>query len=71
MPCNFIQATLGNIRDKSLKDMRNDLLKSDWFCREYPYCILGESDQYFKEVVEKYKDFEKPLNAYEVFKLYL
>ena len=69
LPCNFIQATLGNIRDKSLKDMRNDLLKSDWFCKEYPYCLLGESDRYFKEIVEKYKDLKKPLNAYEVFEL--
>ena len=38
MPCNFIQATLGNIKDKSLKEMRMDLLKSEWFCKEYPYC---------------------------------
>lgn len=52
MPCNFIQATLGNIKDKSLKEMRDDLLKSKWFCMEYSYCILGECDEYFKEVVE-------------------
>ena len=69
MPCNFIQATLGNIRDKSLREMRNDLLKSEWFCKEYPYCILGECDRYFQEVVEKYKDMEKPLDAYELFGL--
>lgn len=69
MPCNFIQATLGNIKDKSLKEMRNDLLKSKWFCEEYPYCILGECDKYFEEVVEKYKEIDKPLDAYEVFSL--
>lgn len=69
MPCNFIQATLGNIKDKSLREMREDLLKSEWFNKEYPYCILGESDKYFEEVVEKYKDVDKPLNAYEVFGL--
>lgn len=69
MPCNFIQATLGNIKDKSLRKMREDLLKSSWFNKEYPYCILGECDQYFEEVVERYKDVEKPLDAYEVFGL--
>lgn len=69
MPCNFIQATLGNIKDKSLKEMRMDLLKSEWFCKEYPYCILGECNEYFEEVVEKYRDADKPLNAYEVFEL--
>lgn len=69
MPCNFIQATLGNIRDKSLRDMRNDLLKSKWFCEEYPYCILGECDKYFEEIIVKYKNREKPLDAYEIFNL--
>lgn len=69
MPCNFIQATLGNIKDKSLREMRNDLLKSTWFCEEHPYCILGECDRYFEEVVAKYKDVDKPLDAYKVFGL--
>lgn len=69
MPCNFIQASLGNIKDKSLRDMRNDLLKSEWFCKEYPYCILGESDDYFYSIVSKYKDEKKPLDAYRVFEL--
>ena len=39
------------------------------FCKEYPYCILGESDKYFDEIVEKYRDEEKPLDAYKVFDL--
>ena len=60
LPCNFIQASLGNIREKSLKEMRGDLLK---------YCILGESDKYFNEIVAKYQNQEKPLDAYEVFGL--
>lgn len=69
LPCNFIQASLGNIREKSLKEMRGDLLKSKWFCEEYPYCIWGESDKYFNEIVAKYQNQEKPLDAYEVFGL--
>lgn len=69
MPCNFIQATLGNIKDKSLKEMRDDLLRSKWFCEEYPYCILGEDDKYFEEIVAKYKNVEKPLDAYKIFGL--
>lgn len=69
MPCNFIQATLGNIKDKSLREMRNDLLRSKWFCEEYSCCIIGEHDKFFEEVVLKYKNVEKPLDAYEVFRL--
>lgn len=69
MPCNFIQATLGNIRDKSLRSMRDDLLRSEWFNKEYDHCILGENERYFKEIVEKYRDSAKPLDAYEVFEL--
>ncbi len=69
MPCNFIQASLGNIKDKSLKEMRSDLLRSDWFCKEYPYCILGECEKYFEDIVAKYKQAEKPLDAYKVFGL--
>jgi len=69
MPCNFIQATLGNIKDRSLREMRDDLLKSKWFSEEYPYCILGESDKFFKEIVAKYMDSPKPLDAYEIFNL--
>ena len=69
MPCNFIQATLGNIRERTLKEMREDLLQSKWFNREYPFCILGESEEYFESIVLKYKEKEKPLDAYEVFGL--
>lgn len=69
MPCNFIQATLGNIKDKTLTEMRNDLLKSKWFLKEYPYCILGESDEYFDEIVKPNIGKKKPLDAYEIFEL--
>lgn len=69
LPCNFIQASLGNIRDKSLKEMRADLLKSAWFSEKHAHCILGENEKYFEEIVMKYKDCDKPLNAYEVFNL--
>ncbi len=69
MPCNYIQATLGNIQDRTLKEMREDLLQSEWFNKEYNYCILGECDRFIDEVVLKYKDCAKPLDAYEVFGL--
>lgn len=69
MPCNFIQATLGNIRDRSLREMREDLLRSDWFNEEYPYCILGESKKFFDEIVFPNRNKEKPLDAYKVFGL--
>lgn len=69
MPCNYIQASLGNVKDRSLREMREDLLQSKWFNQEYNCCILGECEEFIEDVVMKYKDVEKPLNAYEVFGL--
>lgn len=69
LPCNFIQATLGNVKDKSLKEMREDLLKSKWFYKEYPYCILGECEKYYDEIVLTNLKENKPLDAYKVFNL--
>ena len=70
MPCNFIQASLGNIKDRSLREMRNELLKSRWFNQDYAYCLVGESKEYFDEIVYPNKDKVKPLDAYEIFELY-
>ena len=67
MPCNYIQVSLGNVRDRSLKEMRSDLLQSKWFDREYDHCILGENKVFLDEVVLRYKDQAKPLDAYDVF----
>ena len=43
LPCNFMQFTLGNVADKSCKQMREDLLKCDWFGWSSSPCLCGES----------------------------
>lgn len=67
LPCNFLQASLGNIKDRSLKEMREDLLKSKWFSEEHAYCLMGECKQFFDEFVYPNKDKKKPLDAYKLF----
>lgn len=67
LPCNFIQTTFGNIRDRSLKEIRDDILQCEWFNRDHAYCPIGESAKFFDEIVERYKDRPKPLDGYEVF----
>ncbi len=69
LPCNFIQATLGNIRDKSLRTMRDDLLRSPWFSQKHACCILGEDSEYIKQFVLPHAGKKKPLDAYQLFEL--
>lgn len=68
LPCNFLQFSLGNIRDKSIRQMRDDLLKSEWFTGK-PSCLCGEDDSFISAFIEPFKDVPKPLNAYEIFNL--
>lgn len=69
LACNFLQYSLGNIRDKSIKQMRSDLQTSFWFDGKRPNCILGEDEEFFSSFVLPYENSQKPLDAYEVFKL--
>lgn len=67
LPCNFLQFSLGNIRDYSIKDMRDAALQSTWFDGIHPNCIIGEDHSFIDQFVEPYLDKPKPLNAYSVF----
>ena len=69
LPCNFLQFTLGKVGDKSLADMRQDLLASPWFDGSHPNCICGEDDEFIDTFIVPHKGQTKPLNAYEVFGL--
>lgn len=69
LPCNFLQFTLGNIRDRSVKEMRRDLLNSEWFNGKHPICLCGEDEKFIDEFIMPYVGQPKPLDAYAVFNL--
>lgn len=69
-PCNFLQFTLGNIRDKSLTKMRNDVLTNPWFnTTTHPCCLAGEDHKFIDTYIMPNRYKTKPLDAYAVFNL--
>lgn len=67
LPCNFLQFTLGNVRNRSIREMRADLMQSPWFDGNQPICICGEDERFIDEFITPYVDAPKPLDAYSVF----
>jgi len=68
LPCNFLQFTLGNIRESSFRKMRDSLLSSRWFDGK-PNCLCGENDEFIDTFIVPYAVRKKPLDAYTIFKL--
>jgi MoaA/NifB/PqqE/SkfB family radical SAM enzyme len=68
-PCVFLQFSLGNITERSIKKMRDDLIKSEWFNGKHTKCLCGEDREFFKKFIKPYVGVQKPLDAYEVFGL--
>lgn len=71
LPCNFLQFSLGDIRDRSIRQMRDDLLRSPWFRGEVSNCLCGENDAFIDRYIVPHKNEAKPLDAYELFDLNL
>ncbi len=69
LPCNFLQFSLGNIKDKSMNEMRDALLTSKWFNKKYSHCLVGENEEFINNYVMPYVGKQKPLNANEIFKI--
>ncbi len=69
MPCTFIQASLGNIKDKSLREMREAALRNPYFQNYNPVCLSGEDRSFIGKYLQPYIGKKKPMNAYEVFNL--
>lgn len=69
LPCNFLQFSLGNVQEKSVQTMREDLISSKWFCGKVSNCLCGENDEFIDKFITPFKDEQKPLNAYDVFGL--
>jgi MoaA/NifB/PqqE/SkfB family radical SAM enzyme len=71
LPCNFLQFSLGNIKDYSISSMRNALLKNPWFDGCHENCICGENPAFIEEYIIPYIDDSKPLNGNKIFNLNL
>ena len=69
LPCNFLQFSLGNIRDKTITEMRNALLTSSWFDGKHPKCPCGEDKEFIDTFIMPYVGQPKPLDAYKIFNL--
>jgi MoaA/NifB/PqqE/SkfB family radical SAM enzyme len=69
LPCNFLQYSLGNIGDVSLKETRERLLQNKWFGEYHSCCIGGEDSRFIDEFIVPYMDYDKPLDACTVFNL--
>lgn len=69
LPCNFLQHSLGNIKDKSIRDMRESLLQNKWFSDSIPRCLGGEDDEFIEAYIMPHINKRKPLNAHMVYGL--
>ena len=69
LPCNFLQFSLGNIRDKSIREMRNALLTSPWFQGRIRNCLCGENHEFIERFIAPRDGEPKPLDAGEIFDL--
>ncbi|MGB0581094.1 MAG: radical SAM/SPASM domain-containing protein, partial [Limisphaerales bacterium] len=67
--CNFLQFTLGNIRDHSVREMRDMVLQSPWFSERHNRCLAGEHQEFMELFMFPNKGCPKPMNATEVFGL--
>lgn len=69
LPCNFLQYSLGNVRDKTITEMRNALLSCNYFDGKHPRCLCGEDQQFIDTFIMPYLGQAKPLDAYRSFNL--
>lgn len=67
LPCNFLQFTLGNIKNKSLTEMRDRLLQIKWFDGKHPNCLCGENMDFIEKYILPNTNKQKPLCAFKYF----
>jgi len=69
LPCNFLQFSLGNIKERFVKQMREELLRSEWFDGKHPICLCGEDPNFIDKFIIPYIGQKKPLCAQEIFNI--
>ena len=67
LPCNFIQFSLGNIKNKSVREMRDRLLQIKWFDGKHPNCLCGENMDFIGKYIVPNANKQKPLCAFKYF----
>jgi MoaA/NifB/PqqE/SkfB family radical SAM enzyme len=67
LPCNFLQFSLGNIKDISINEMRQIFMKSKWFDGTQTRCLMGENREFIECFVMPHVGERKPLEAMKIF----
>lgn len=66
IPCNFIQFTLGNIAERSVCDMRKELISCSWFDGKHSRCLCGHDREFIEKYIEPSNKMETlPVSAHE------
>jgi hypothetical protein len=68
MPCNFCQFSLGNIKDKNLKKLREEYMNFSFFNGKSEICLVGQDRNFIAKYLEPYWDIPKPIEASKIFR---
>ena len=68
LPCPFINIKLGNVREKSLKEIYEDSFKIKYFSQYSPVCIAGQNREFRKKFLDgRSESMFEPIIATDVF----
>ncbi|HLC42603.1 MAG TPA: SPASM domain-containing protein, partial [Methylomirabilota bacterium] len=67
LPCTFIQISLGNIRNRSLKEMRAAALRNEYFALYNPTCLSGEDRGFIDRYLARVWGQDKPGDGTRIF----
>lgn len=68
-PCVYMHISIGNIKESSLKDIRNNALSVSEFAEYTPKCLAGEDREFLKKYVSKGYGVPKPADGIKIFDL--
>lgn len=68
-PCVYMHISIGNIRDHSLKDIRQNALSVREFAEYIPKCLAGEDRDFIRRYVSQGFGVPKPADGFRIFGL--
>jgi MoaA/NifB/PqqE/SkfB family radical SAM enzyme len=63
--CPFIQISLGNVMEESLKTIHSRVIKNKYYGNYHPKCLIGEDHDFierYSKLIEKNKGVQLPLS---------